>query len=73
MVRGLGVNFQFFQKCEHLPVGDTFDPVTLSLKFRTSPYAQPIQMVGTVRDLGLFLNSGFSADDNVAHGTLFVT
>ncbi len=34
---------------------------------RTSPYAQLIQTVTTVRDLELFLNTGFSADHNFAH------
>ncbi len=35
--------------------------------FHTSPYPQPIQTVSTVRDLELFLNTGLSAEDNVAH------
>ncbi len=32
----------------------------------TSPNAQPIQTVSCVRDLGLLLNTGFSADGNIA-------
>ncbi len=40
--------------------------IRLSLTSRTSPNAQPIQTVSSVRDLGLFLNAGFSANDNVA-------
>ncbi len=64
-------------KSELLPVGDTFNPVTYSLTSRTSPNAQPIRTVSSVRDLGLLLNTGFSADDNVdcttkkARGMLF--
>ncbi len=67
MVRGLGVNPQ--PKSEHLPIGDTSNPVAYSLTSRTSPNAQPVQMVSSVRDLGLLLNTGFSADDNVARAT----
>ncbi len=37
------------------------------LTFRTSPTAQPIQTVTSVRDLGL--TTGFSAGDNVARTT----
>ncbi len=36
-----------------------------SLTSRTSPNAQPIQTVSSVPDLGLLLNTGFRADDNV--------
>ncbi len=54
-------------KSERLPVGDISNPATYSLTSRTSPNARPIQAAGTVRDLGLFLNTGFSADVNVAH------
>ncbi len=48
-------------KSEHLPIGDTSNPVTHLLL-----PAQPIQTVSSVRDLGLLSNTGFSADDNVA-------
>ncbi len=37
-----------------------------ALTSRTSSNTQPIQAVSTVRDLGHFLNTGFSADDSVA-------
>ncbi len=40
-----------------------------SLASRTSPNAQPIQTGRSVRDLGFLLNTGFSADDNVARAT----
>ncbi len=53
-------------KSEHLPVGDTPKPVAYSLPSRTSPDAQPIQAVSSVRDLGLLLYTGLSTDDNVA-------
>ncbi len=53
-------------KSEHLPVGDTSNPVTYSFTSHTSPNAQPIQTASSVRDLGLLLNIGFSAGDNVA-------
>ncbi len=56
-------------KSEHLPVGDTSSPVTYSLTSRNSPNAQPIQTVSSVRDLRLALNTGCSADDNVARAT----
>ncbi len=55
-------------KNEHLPVGDTSNPVTYALASRTSPNTQPVQTVSAIRDLGLLLNTGLSADDNVAHG-----
>ncbi len=55
-------------KSEHLPVGDISNPVTNALTSRTSPNTQPVQTVSIVRDLGLLLNTGLSADDNVAHG-----
>ncbi len=35
-------------KSEHLPVGDTSNPVAYALTSRTSPNAQPIQTVSTV-------------------------
>ncbi len=53
-------------KNEHLPVGDTSNPVTYS---RSSPNAQPIQTVRSVRDQGLLSTTGFTADDNVARVT----
>ncbi len=56
-------------KSEHLPIGDTSNPVAHSLTSRTSPNAQSVQTVSSVRDLGLLLNTGFSADDNVARAT----
>ncbi len=56
-------------KSEHLPVGDASNPVTYSLKSRTSPNAQPIQTVSSVRDVGLLLNTGFNAHDNVARAS----
>ncbi len=56
-------------KSEHLPIGYTSNPVAYSLTFRTSPNAQPVQTVSSVRDLGLLLNTGFNADDNVARAT----
>ncbi len=56
-------------KFEHLLFGDTFNPVTYCLTSRTSPNAQPFQTVSSVRDLGLLLNAGFSADHNVAHAS----
>ncbi len=68
MVGGLGVNPQPFQS-EHLPIGDTSNPVAYSLTSRTSLNAQPVQTVSSVRDLGLLLNTGFSAHDNVARAT----
>ncbi len=43
-------------KREHLPVGDTSNPVTYSLTSCTSSNAQKIQTVGTVRDQR-FLNT----------------
>ncbi len=59
-------------KIEHLPAGYTSNPVIYSL---TSPYtssnAQPIQTVSSVHDLGLLLNTGFSAGDCVARGMIF--
>ncbi len=42
-------------KSEHLPVGYTSNTATYFLPSRTSPNAQPIQMVSSVRDLGLLL------------------
>ncbi len=54
---------------DHFPIGDTSNPVAYSLTSRTSPNAQPVQTVSSVRDLGLLLNTGFSADDNVARAT----
>ncbi len=56
-------------KSEHLPIGDTSNPVAYSLTSRTLPNAQPIQTVSSVRDLGLLLNTGFSVNDNVARAT----
>ncbi len=56
-------------KSEHLPIGDTSNPVAYSLTSRTSPNAQPVQTVSSVRDLGLLFNTNFSADDNVARAT----
>ncbi len=56
-------------KSEHLPIGNTSNPIAYSLTPRTSPNAQPIQTVSSVRDLGLLLNTGLSADDNVARAT----
>ncbi len=56
-------------KSEHLPIGDISNPVAYSLTSRTSSNAQPVQTVSSVRDLGLLLNTGFSADDNVTHAT----
>ncbi len=56
-------------KREHLPVGDTSNPVTYSLTSRTSFNAQPIQTVSSVRDLKLLLNAEFSVDDDVARAT----
>ncbi len=47
---------------------DTSNPGTYSIKSRTSFNEQPIQMVSTVRDLGL-LNTRFRAGDNVARAT----
>ncbi len=52
-------------KSEHLPVGDTSNPVTYSLISN----AQPIQTVSSAHDLGLLLNTGFSAGGNVARAT----
>ncbi len=56
-------------KSEHLPIGDTSNPVAYSLTSSTSSNAQPVQTVSSVRDLGLLLNTDFSADDNVARAT----
>ncbi len=56
-------------KRNHLPVGDTSKSVTYAFISHTKPYVQPIQTVSTVRCLGLFLNAGISADDNVARAT----
>ncbi len=53
-------------KREHLPVRDTSNPATYSLTSSTSRNAHPIQTVSSVRDLGLLLNTGFSADGNIA-------
>ncbi len=39
----------------------------LVLMFRSSSNTQIIRTVNTVRDLGFFLNTGFSAEDNVTH------
>ncbi len=68
MVRGLELILNP-SKSEHLPIGDTSNPGTYSLTSRTSPNAQPVQTVSSVRDLGLLLNTDFSADDNVARAT----
>ncbi len=68
MVRGLGVSPS---KSEHLPIGDTSNPVAYSLTSRTSPNAQPVQTVSSVRDLGLLLNTGFSAVDDIARATKY--
>ncbi len=56
-------------KKEHLPFGDTSNPVTYSLTSRTSNNAQLIQTVSTAPELGLLLKTGFSPDDNVARTT----
>ncbi len=56
-------------KSEHLPDGDTSNPVAFSLTSHTSPNAQPIQAVSFVHDLELLLNAGFSTNDNVVHAT----
>ncbi len=56
-------------KSEHLPGGDTPNPVTNSLTSRTSSNAHPIQAVSAARDLGLLLNAEFSADVNFARAT----
>ncbi len=53
-------------KSEHLPIGDTSNPVAYSLTSRTSPNAQPIQTVSSARHQRLLLNTGFDADDKVA-------
>ncbi len=45
-------------RSEYLPVGDTSNPVAYALTSRTSPNAQPIQTVSSVRDLGRLLNTG---------------
>ncbi len=45
-------------------------PFLLHTPYHTVPTnAQTIQTVSSVRDLGLLLNTGFSADDNVARAT----
>ncbi len=49
--------------------GDASNPVIYCLTSRISSNADPIQTVSTVRDLGLLLNTGSSADDNVARAT----
>ncbi len=59
-------------KSEHLPVGDTSNPVTCSLTSHTSTNAQLIHTVRSVRDLGLLLITGFSADDNAARVTFYL-
>ncbi len=46
-------------KSEHLFIRDTTNPVTYALTSRTPPYAQPIEKISTIRDLGL-LNIGFT-------------
>ncbi len=38
---------------------DTSGPVAYAFTARTSPNAQPIEVVSTIRDLGLFLDTGF--------------
>ncbi len=68
MIRGLGVNPHPFQS-EHLPVGDTSDPVAFYVTSRTSSNTQRTQTVSTGRDLGLLLNTGFSADNTAARAT----
>ncbi len=68
MVSGMGVILNP-SKSEHLPVEGTSNPVAYSLTSRTSPNAQPIQTVSSVRDLRLLLNTEFNADDNVARAT----
>ncbi len=44
-------------------------PCTYSLISRSPSNAQPIQSISSVRDLGLLLNTGFSADNNVTRAT----
>ncbi len=54
---------------ETLPVGDVSNPVTYALISHTSPYAQPIQMVSTILDLGISLNTRVNGNDCVAQAT----
>ncbi len=68
MVRGLELILNP-SKSGHFPIGDTSNPATYSSTSRTSPNAQPIQTVSSVRDLGLLLNTGLNADENVARAT----
>ncbi len=56
-------------KCEHLPVEGTSSSVTYSLTSRTSPNAQLIQTISSVRDLRLLLNTGFHVNDKVGRAT----
>ncbi len=70
MVRGFYELILKPYKSEHLPDGDTSNPVAFSLTSRTSPNAQPVQTVSFVRDLGLLLNTGFTENDNVARAKL---
>ncbi len=56
-------------KCEHIHVGDTSHTCTYSLIARTPSNGQLIHAVSSVRDLGLFLNTGLSADNNVTRAT----
>ncbi len=60
MVRRLGIIL-------NPPKVSTSIHATCFLTSRTLPNTQPIQTVSSVRDLELLLDTGFSADDNVAH------
>ncbi len=53
----------------HPPNVSTSIHATCFLTPRTSPNTQPIQTVTSVHDLELLLDTGFSADDNVARAT----
>ncbi len=56
-------------KSEHPQVGDASNRATYALASLTSPKAKPIQTVRTVRDLVLFLNTGFNADVDIVHAS----
>ncbi len=64
MIRGLEVNPQPFQ-IEHLPVGDT----SILLRFTLHPALLPTHSALRLLDLGLLLNTGFSADNTAARAT----
>ncbi len=68
MVRGLGINPQTLQKLAP-PRWGYLQSCYILLNILHLPSAQPIQTVSSVRDLGLLLHAGFSADDNVAHAS----